>query len=72
MIRELNELGRYDMLERVPGPDALPGGALLYTENTAVQEPQSADGWLLAFRTQGIRLYVPADSALESLVRPAR
>ena len=72
VIRGLDELGLYDKLEQVPGPDALPDGALLYTGNTAVQEPQSADGWLLAFRAKGIRLYVPADSALESLVRPVR
>ena len=71
LIRELNELGRYDKLEQVPGPEALPDGVLLYTGNTAVQQPQAADGWLLAFETDGIRLYVPAGSELRSLVRPA-
>jgi len=72
LIRELNELGLYDKLEQVPGPEALPEGALLYTGNTAVQQPQVADGWLLAFETDGVRLYVPADSELRSLVRPSR
>ena len=60
-------LGFYYELERVPTPEDLPEGALLYTSNTATKRPQEGDGWLLAWRAAGIRLYVPAESDLRSL-----
>ena len=67
VFRELNELGFYERLRRVPRPEDLPEGALLYTVDTATEPPRAAAGWLLAFRAEGIRLYVPAESSLRSL-----
>jgi len=68
LTAELDEAGFYSRPAEVPDPEDLPeGSALMWTPNTAATRPGPADGWLLAFRAGGIRLYVPEGTDLDDL-----
>jgi 4-amino-4-deoxy-L-arabinose transferase-like glycosyltransferase len=68
IFSSLDELGFYHRLARVPRPAELPPhSALLFTRHTARATPAVGDGWVLAFRAEGVRLYVARGSELGSL-----
>ncbi len=64
VINELDELKRYNLLDEVPPPSAVGGGELLVTSETARQRPRPRDGWVLAWRQGGVRLYTEEGSDL--------
>jgi hypothetical protein len=68
IFSSLDDLGFYHRLARVPRPAELPpGSALLFTRHTARAAPSADDGWVLAFRAEGVRLYVAPGSELSAL-----